>query len=228
MSFCSNCGTKVIDGQRFCTACGLTLEIPTPGASAPAASVPAAGAASNKSSQSPSSTIFIARIAVGVVVGLGLIWVFFPGLLDSKSSSPLMTENRRSPLVEMIKEPQIYDKVVALKEDEFGGPSFALRTTAKVTVIVKPTSGPKIDVYLLTRDGYEQYRAAAGKLFGGEFRHFNEFEGIVGKGETYQRSATMQAGDYVVLLDNTDSGAVSPPANFANDRIEAAVQIKIE
>ncbi len=222
MSFCPECGAKSTDHQRFCASCGRSLvssSAPTISGGKPKVHPP---------THASSSGVSVLRIAVGVVLGLGLIWVFLPGLLDSKSSSPLVTENRRSPLVQAIAEPQVHNEEITLKEDEIGGPGFNLNTKAKVTITIKPTKGPKIDVYLVSKEGYEQYRAAAGKILGGGFRHFEQFEGTVGKGQEYERSAIMNAGSYVVLLDNTDFGSVSPPANFSNDVIEAAVKIKIE
>jgi hypothetical protein len=42
------------------------------------------------------------------------------------------------------------------------------------------------------------------------------------------RSGGLKEGDYVVLIDNSDFGDLSPPANFHNDVAEVHLKIVVE
>jgi hypothetical protein len=199
--------------QRFCERCGT----------------PIASAAKPSLTKPPQAAeMSVARIAIGVVVGVGLVWVFLPGLLTPNSSSPLYNEDRRSPLVNMIREPQVLEKDANLKEDEFGGPSFEIKTASNIKLEVEHVSGPPLDIYLVTKDGFDAYADAAQRLSGGRFSHVEGFEGIVKAGRKFEQSGRLAAGQYVVLLDNTDSGKVSPPMNMSDDGAKARVKLTID
>ncbi len=128
----------------------------------------------------------------------------------------------------MIREPQTLEKDASLKEDEFGGPGFEIKTASNIKLEVEHVEGPSLDVYLVTKEGFDAYADAAQRLSGGRFSHIDGFEGIVKAGRKFEQSGRVAAGQYVVLLDNTDSGKVSPPMNMRNDGAKANVKITIE
>ncbi len=85
-----------------------------------------------------------------------------------------------------------------------------------------------LKVYVVDKAGYDEFAAAAGRLFGGQFHHFPDLEGVVSKNTpVYSKSGGLEAGEYYVLIENTDFGDVSPPANFNNVAIAANVKIVV-
>lgn len=176
-----------------------------------------------------SSGISVLRIAVGVSVGLVLVWYLLPGLFDPRSKSLLGSENRRSPLAGLAGPKTVIDKTISLNEDHYGGYGFELTVGSKVSITVTQTSGPEFEVYVVDKSGYAEFDAAAGQIFGGQFHHFPDLAGVVGPTNLiHRKSAGLASGEYMVLLENTDFGKTSPPANFNDDIVEARVQVVVQ
>lgn len=224
MNFCPQCGAKATSDNRFCPACGASQGEPMASNVRPDSLLSAA-----KSPTSSNSSMSVTRIALGVVVGIGIIWVFLPGIFDSRSPSIFGSEHRRSPLVEMAGPKTIVDDVTNIKEDQYHNYSFELKVPAEVSLTVTREKGPRFEVYVMEKSDHEEFSTAANSVFGGEFHHFKEFAGIVSTKEPLlHRKGGLKAGTYVAIIDNTDFGKVSPPANFADDVVTARVKIVIE
>jgi hypothetical protein len=169
------------------------------------------------------------RIAFGVVVGIAVAWVLFPGIFDSRSPSIFGSEHRRSPLVELTGPKTLVDESISVKEDQFGGFTFELTVPTEVSLTVTHTKGPRFEVYVVEKKGYDEFKAAANSLFGGKFHHFEDFAGTVSKKDpVYHRKGALRAGTYVAMIDNSDFGDVSPPANFSDDVVTAKMKIVLE
>ena len=52
--------------------------------------------------------------------------------------------------------------------------------------------------------------------------------GTVTKKSALSRSGALAAGSYVIVLDNTDFGDVTPPMNFSDDVIAAHIKVVLE
>lgn len=229
MSFCSQCGHPTTSEQRFCTSCGVSLkssEISDANLPRPDSFI---SSPPRRTAPKSKGGVSVIRIALGVILGLGLIWVFLPGLLDSRSKSILASENRRSPLVNLAGPQTVVDKPVSLDEDQYGGFGFELKVPGNVTVTVEHERGPKVEVYVMDKKGYDEFDQAAGRLFGGQFHHFPDLAGTVDRSaKVHRKHGGLSAGHYVVLVDNSDFGDVSPPANFNNDKAEVHIKITVE
>lgn len=115
------------------------------------------------------------------------------------------------------------DKRVSLTEDEYQMFMFELNGGAHVTIDVDSLSGPEFEVWTMTETGFRQWEEAARSMLGGEFTYIGELS--ASKIHRMSRSGRLGADRYYVVIDNTDVGKVSPPANFSND--ELIVNVKI-
>jgi hypothetical protein len=123
----------------------------------------------------------------------------------------------------------VYDKTISVKEDQYWRVEFPLHVRSKVSITVTHVTGPRFEVYVMDKKGYAEFDEAAGRLFGGQFHHFPELAGVVGpENTTYSKSGGLEAGEYVLMIDNSDFGDVSPPANFNDDVAEARVKIVVQ
>jgi hypothetical protein len=218
MNSCPRCGAATIPTSRFCGTCGnaLVLEATPPVNAKPSA---------------PKNTSTMGTMLAGVfavVIGILVVWFFLPGIFDSSSASVFDSKSRRSPLLDVAGPTTVLNTVVKAEEDHYAGHTVRIGAHSKVSVDVTYINGPQVEVYVLTQAGYKEFDAAAGALFGGEFHRFEELSGRVSSKTSLHKSGKLSPGDYVILIDNSDFGDVSPPANFNNDVAEVRVQVTVE
>lgn len=77
------------------------------------------------------------------------------------------------------------------------------------------SDGPAVDVYVLSAHSFDFYRD------GESIQTKAESEDSSGD----QGSAVLGSGDFVVLVDNTDVGGASPPANGATAEVEVEATV---
>lgn len=104
-----------------------------------------------------------------------------------------------------------------IAEDQYIHSGFQLNRGATVDISVEVHSGPSIDVIVVDELNFQQYRS------GNAFVHYSACGGIASQG--FLRSCGLPAGQYYVLLDNTDAGATSPPFNGVNDGADTTWRI---
>ncbi|MBK7828421.1 zinc ribbon domain-containing protein [Nannocystis sp.] len=224
MAFCPKCGTKTSPEHQFCAACGVSLTDATP-----AERTDSLFRGSSSPRKTAASGVSVWRIAFGVVVGVGILWVFLPGIFDSRSPSIFGSEHRRSPLVDMAGPRTIIDDSINIKEDQYQHYTFEIKVPSTVSLTVTRVKGPAFEVYVVEKSDFDEWKNAANSLFGGQFHHFPDLSGTVNaKNPSHDRKGTLKAGTYVVIIDNTDFGSVSPPANFADDVVTARVKATLE
>lgn len=219
MNFCPQCGSATQPATRFCASCGAVLA----GDAAHAMQAP--------TPTKPTATrgVSVFRIALGVVLGIVVVWYFFPGLLDPSSHSLLGSENRRSPLANIGGPKTVFDETITLDEDQYGGVGFRLDVPGTVSITATHVRGPRVELYVLDKSGYQEFDAAAKTLFGGgQFHHFPDLAGVVANKATVAKSGGLRSGEYHVLFDNSDFGKISPPANFKNDVAEVRLKLVVE
>lgn len=208
--FCPGCGVTVNHAHAFCADCGSRI----PGVDSAQAPAPA-----NKKSTS------LGTVVLGGILALLAVWFFLPGIFDSNSPSVLGSKKRRSPLVNALGPRTLVDKAIRIKEDQHQRFEMELKVPSHMTITVSQKKGPKFDVYVMDRKGYEEFDNATETLFGGDFHSYPALSGVVSRKAALRKSGLLPAGTYVVLLDNTDFGDTKPPSNFSNDVVVAQVKI---
>ncbi len=213
-SFCGRCGAPFQSGQAFCAGCGVAL-----GRGSPVAS------GSSRRGVS-ASRVGLGTVILGGILAVLVVWFFFPGVFDSQSESIFGSKNRRSPLADAVGPRILANKEVVVGEDHYQRFDVHLKVRSTLSIDVTLREGPKFEMFVMDREGYEEFDKAAGKILGGRFHHYSALSSIVGK--TVHKKGALPAGRYVVLLDNTDFGDVAPPMNFSSDDVRAQIKIVAE
>jgi len=210
--FCKRCGKPFQPGQGFCATCGLAIGAnPTP----------------------PRSGASAARVGLGTVVLGGLLailatWYFLPGIFDPQSGSLFGSKNRNSPLARAIGPRTLVDEETVIKEDQYLRFPVDLDSPSTLSLSVTLRTGPKFEVYAMDQEGSEEFGKAANSLLGGQFHHYPALSATVAKNKPLRKIGSLPAGHYVILLDNTDFGDVSPPMNFSDDAVRAHIKLTAE
>lgn len=103
-------------------------------------------------------------------------------------------------------------------EDQFYSTAFDASARVTLTISVEVHDGPSIDVIVVDVINFQQFRD------GNEFVAFTSCGGVAAQG--FQRSCSLDAGTYHVILDNTDAGNTSPPFNAVNDGADVSWTIE--
>lgn len=101
------------------------------------------------------------------------------------------------------------DGSTILAEDQYIYNSFTATNTLRLDVDVDVRSGPSIDVLVLDPLNFNQFKDGNG------FVHYSSCGGVAA--QAFQRSCTLGAGEYYIVLDNSDRGTASPPWNGVDD-----------
>jgi len=110
--------------------------------------------------------------------------------------------------------------VKTLHEDEWGSVEIDLVRTTAVQVELTLSSGPAIDVYMLSEVDMNRWRTLVSKnqlslTEGWKFYKHLSFEGL---SVSYTSEwVKVDKGKYFLLFDNTDFGATMPPMNMHDD-----------
>lgn len=91
--------------------------------------------------------------------------------------------------------------------------SFNLERTATVTVSVNLKSGPAIDSYFVGEQGLNAWEAMARNNQSVSFPYMPALTMAPLAGE-YARTATLPAGRYALIIDNSYLGTAAPPFRF--------------
>jgi hypothetical protein len=124
------------------------------------------------------------------------------------------------------REQTLVDKQVSIDEDEYHMITFTLNRDAHISVSIDAIAGPEFEVWTMPEEGFRAWEKAARSFLGG-----GEYSYLPGLSESkihrMERSGMLSAGRYYVIIDNSDMGNVSPPANFVNDKLTVRVKIVI-
>lgn len=114
--------------------------------------------------------------------------------------------------------PQI-DRTVRINEGSYARFSFEIDTTATFEYTVDVTEGSPIDVLLLPEN----------QLLAFEFRDrwSPHVDGTVAGTRQADRSLTLPAGEWVLVLDNSDRWETTPPADYRNTQANVALQYAV-
>jgi hypothetical protein len=117
----------------------------------------------------------------------------------------------------------------AIKRNEWAGASFKLEDSTEVQVSTTLTSGPAIDVFVLSEADFNKWNTVVSK---GQVTDASSFEpydelGLVGLSASFTSPwILLPEGTYYLVLDNTPFGGTSPPASRRDDI--ATVDFKVE
>ena len=135
--------------------------------------------------------------------------ILFPGCIDRVS--------------ETVKpEQELFDDNTFVNEDEHIKLTWTIDSVATIRLALEKQEGPNIDLYTMTEVNYEKYKQCAE----GEdesFVYFSELSDPNTAGANLE--ATIDAGTYVTVIDNTDCGEAQPPDQgglFSSDENDRA------
>lgn len=111
---------------------------------------------------------------------------------------------------------QIIDNRAEINEDGYKYWSFSLEDSATIEYEFTVRSGPEMEVFVLEDSEFREYEAG------------NRFRGHSSSGTGGSNSVTLNAGDYKLVVDNTNTGDVSPPTNFDDDVAEIEIEVYLE
>lgn len=100
----------------------------------------------------------------------------------------------------------ITDTTRDVQEDEYVYMDFTLPRQGQLEYDFLVRDGPEIELWVMPSDEFTHLQA-------GERFQYNGG----GSGASDQGTLTLNSGDYVIVLDNTETGEISPPTNFDDD-----------
>ena len=109
-------------------------------------------------------------------------------------------------------------ETIFVAEDDWRAWSVECFNSCNLELSVELNSGPNVDVYVMTESNFDSYKNCD------SFYYLEEFSMTDTNGFT--ASGTIENGDYVVVIDNTDCGVASPPSNGENN--DAGITFTLE
>ncbi len=117
----------------------------------------------------------------------------------------------------------------AVKRETWVSEPFSLEDSAEVRVGVALTSGPAIDVYVLSEADFNRWNTLVSKAQESEdqtFEHFSSL-GLEGLSASFTSEWNeLPAGTYYLVIDNTSFGGTSPPSPGNDDIATVSYQIE--
>jgi len=103
----------------------------------------------------------------------------------------------------------IFDDNDTVREDYYRTYEFTLNRQVTLDLRVTVRSGPAVDIILTTPDEFDEYEER------NRFRYNEDLSLLDTTGGDTSMDAP--AGDYVLIVDNTEMGEAQPPSNFDDD-----------
>ena len=200
---CSECGKQISDDAGACPQCGKPVTIPEPVAPAP-----------------EKKSLFLPLLVVVIILGV----LGFFALEKFKESREELGEEAKE-IIETVnpnkvKEPEVlFDGKVDIKEDKFGKVLITVGKKADVEVTYQVISGPKLEIFTFNEGNFKLW----------EENPKADVQPVKKLSESGMESGTLKdtlpAGNYYVVIDNTNYGTVKPPTNLRTDVV--SVQLKV-
>ena len=208
---CKECGKMISDDAGACPQCGkpIVREVPQPEEPKPKSKAPL--------------VIVLFLLMVGVAAG---VYYYLTGergqqLLQRQKEA---IKEKTGELVgalgqEEKKEPTVLlDDQVEIKEDTYHHVRVAVGKKATVTVEYSLTTGPPIEVVTVDAEDFKKWEQNdKGAIPIAKLSSTEPSPGLL--------STELLEGTYYVIVDNSNRGSVSPPANMKND--VATVKAKV-
>lgn len=112
----------------------------------------------------------------------------------------------------------LIEDTATVPEDEYRTFSISLSEQSELELRTTVRDGPAVDIIMVQQSEFDAYSS------GERFRFFDEFSQLDTVGD--MTSGPFDAGDYVVVIDNTDAVEAAPPTNYDDDiaRVEVALE----
>ncbi|MDH8678724.1 DUF4359 domain-containing protein [Fusibacter bizertensis] len=117
-------------------------------------------------------------------------------------------------------------ETIELNEDEFTSRAITLKQKGKLSINCMVVDGPALDYILMDKDNFESFK---NKIeFGLDNDVFVIEQGKLELNALKIITATLDAGEYYILIENGDIGQVAPPVNLLNDVAKVKIEIIIK
>ena len=212
---CWECNEEISQSAVACPRCGAApkpvasnlAEEPSLLSTAIPTSLPAGGPAPEVPRKK--SRLRTVLTLVGGVVALGLVGVWYSVVSGPREIGPSGKPKTRN---------TICDKGgIVVHEDQYWAQVFKISRDDHIEVVVHESVGPPLDIFLLTPIEFGSFKA------GGTFKFLTTFS--QGNTREFSRRAMIGAGEYVLVVDNTDVGDAKPPMNAHDDAATVDVRV---
>jgi hypothetical protein len=132
---------------------------------------------------------------------------------DDSSSSGSDPEPEPTPVT-------IVDRSEVVDEDEYTYWEVPLERSASLSLSATVRSGPNIDIVFMNQSEFTEFEQ------GNRFRYSSDLSLLDTVGDDV--SASVEAGDYILLLDNTARIEAAPPTNLSDDAAEVDISLIAE
>ena len=141
------------------------------------------------------------RFALPVLLSLCLL---FPGCMDSVKDT-------------VRPEQELFDDNTFVNEDEHIKLTWTIESASTIRIALDKQEGPNIDLYTMTEVNYQKYEDCDSFVYLADLSDPNTGAANL--------EATIDAGTYVTVIDNTDCGDAKPPDQgglFSSDENDRA------
>jgi len=121
-------------------------------------------------------------------------------------------------------ERELFDDNTFVNEDEHIKLTWTTESVSTIRIALEKQEGPNIDLYTMTEVNYQKYEDCDSFVYLADLSDPNT--------DAANLEATIDAGTYVTVIDNTDCGDAQPPGpqgplgtNDANDRARVDYRI---
>jgi len=115
-------------------------------------------------------------------------------------------------------EETVVDDTREINEDSYVYWEFSIESSRTITYDFTVRSGPAVDLFAVNEEEFGHYEN------GERFNYFGEhLDSVGGDG-----SISLDSGEYVFVIDNTNAGEAAPPTNAVNDPVEVDITITVE
>ena len=116
-----------------------------------------------------------------------------------------------------------------LREDQWTSIEITLARSSAVQVEYELTSGPAVDVYVLSEADMNRWRTLVSKNQVALIEDWKYYKHLSFEGLSVSYTSEwvkLDKGKHFLLIDNTDTGATMPPMNFHDDVATVAYTVR--
>lgn len=194
--YCSECGTEIPEGSKFCPSCGYAL-----GVSGRAGNQQTSAPMMGVKPKDPESKMMIAI----KVIGATLAFLFVIGLLiggveeDNPSSTPVIA----TPPISTSAPITILDETTTVYSDEYLSYSNRLDGGTTITIGVW-TDGTPVDLFLMNAQDFDEYESVQQTWEAETFSYYVAGSALHVVSKTYTW-VVPKSNTYYIVVDNTDA-----------------------
>jgi hypothetical protein len=116
-------------------------------------------------------------------------------------------------------ERELFDDNTFVNEDEHIKLTWTIESASTIRIALEKQEGPNIDLYTMTEVNYQKYEDCDSFVYLADLSDPNT--------DATSLEATIDAGTYVTVIDNTDCGDAQPPGGLFDENDRARVDYRI-